>query len=226
LSCDYRKYKNSIVSTSPASPSLPSTTHTPAPTPAPSANSISPQSITAPLSASPLLPMASDISMHSDFDSHGFIPDNLQVVLSIPPLNLHSMQTRSKSGIIKRKALLATIQVSAATDMHLVEQTNYKAVLKNPVCLQAMKEAVHALHTQGTWSLVLLLANKNLVGCKWIFKVKRHSDGFIARNKTRLVARGFNQEPGLDYGEPFSPVVKPTTVRLVLALAAHFNWSL
>jgi len=127
--------KNSIVSTSPASPSLPSTTHTPAPTPAPSANSISPQSITAPLSASPLLPMASDISMHSDFDSHGFIPDNLQVVLSIPPLNLHSMQTRSKSGIIKRKALLATIQVSAATDMHLVEQTNYKAVLKNPVCL-------------------------------------------------------------------------------------------
>jgi hypothetical protein len=79
--------------------------------------------------------MASDISMHSDFDSHGFIPDNLQVVLSIPPLNLHSMQTRSKSGIIKRKALLATIQVSAATDMHLVEQTNYKVVLKNPVCL-------------------------------------------------------------------------------------------
>ena len=69
-------------------------------------------------------------------------------------------------------------------------------------------------------------ANKNPVGCKWIFKVKRHSDGSIARHKVRLVARGFSQELGLDYGETFSPVVKPTTIKLVLALAAYFNWSL
>ena len=104
---------NSIVSTSSMSPSHPS----PTPTLAPSTDFISPQSITAPLSASPLLPMAPDISIQSDLDSHGFIPDNLQVVLSIPPLNLHSMQTRSKSGIIKWKAFLATIQVPAAPEM-------------------------------------------------------------------------------------------------------------
>lgn len=40
------------------------------------------------------------------------------------------------------------------------------------------------------------------------------------------MAKGFSQEPGLDYGETFSLVVKPTTVRLVLALAAHFDWPL
>ena len=157
---------NSIVSTNTTSPPRPFTTPTPAPTPTPSTDSTSPQSVTAPLSTSPLLPVAPDINIHSDFSSHGFILDNLQVVLSIPPLNLHSMQTRSKSGIIKRKALLATIEVSTATDMHLVELTNYKAAFKILVWLQAMKEEVHALHIQGTWSLVSLPANRNLVGCK------------------------------------------------------------
>ena len=89
-----------------------------------------------------------------------------------------------------------------------------------------MKEEIDALHSQRTWSLVPLPSRKNLVGCKWIFSIKKNVDGSIARHKARLVAQGFSQEPGLDYGETFSPVVKPTTVRLVLALAAHFGWDL
>jgi histone deacetylase 1/2 len=118
--------------------------------------------------------VAPDISVTSGSESHGFIPDNLQVVLSIPPLNLHPMQTRSKSGILKKKAFSTSIQDLGGADVSLVEPSSYKSAVKIPVWLQAMKEEVNALHAQNTWSLVSLPANRNLVGCKWIFKVKRH----------------------------------------------------
>ncbi|CAN6726258.1 unnamed protein product [Malus baccata var. baccata] len=117
------------------------------------------------------------------------------------------MQTRRKNGIIKKKAFLSAIHPSDVTDLSLIEPTSHKSALKCPVWVQAMKEEIDALHTQKTWSLVSLPSTKNLVGCKWVFKIKRHSDGTIARHKAH-------------------PVVKPTTVRIVLALAAHFNWSL
>ena len=57
-------------------------------------------------------------------------------------------------------------------------------------------------------------------------KLKGGSDGSIARYKARLVAKGFLQQYGLDYDETFNPVVKPATVRIVLALAIQNHWSL
>jgi histone deacetylase 1/2 len=73
---------------------------------------------------------------------------------------------------------------------------------------------------------VPLPPTKNLVGCKWVYRLKKHADGSIARHKARLVAKGFIQEEGIDYNETFSPVIKPTMVRLILTLAAQFKWSL
>ena len=89
-----------------------------------------------------------------------------------------------------------------------------------------MDAEFQALQRQQTWSLVLAPSHANLVGCKWVFKIKLHSDGTIARYKARLVAKGFHQQAGIYYSKTFSPVVKPATVRLVLAIAVSCNWPL
>jgi hypothetical protein len=89
-----------------------------------------------------------------------------------------------------------------------------------------MADEVAALHHTRTWVLVPRPPGVNVVGCKWIFKTKHRPDGSIDKHKARLVARGFTQRHGIDYGDTFSPVVKPATVRLVLSLAVSRGWSL
>jgi hypothetical protein len=89
-----------------------------------------------------------------------------------------------------------------------------------------MDEEFSALQRQHTWSLVPLPPGKNIVGCKWVFKLKKNSDGTIFRYKARLVAKGFHQQYGIDFAETFSLVVKPPTVRLILALAVKYSWPL
>ena len=89
-----------------------------------------------------------------------------------------------------------------------------------------MDAEFQALQRQQTWSLVPAPLHANLVGCKWVFKIKLHSDGTIARYKARFVAKGFHQQAGIDYSETFSLVVKPATIRLVLAIAVSCNWPL
>ena len=59
-----------------------------------------------------------------------------------------------------------------------------------------------------------------------MFQIKRLADGSFERYKARLVAEGFHQVPGVDYGETFSPVIKPTTVRIVLSLVVSKGWVL
>ncbi|XP_078444348.1 alpha/beta-Hydrolases superfamily protein isoform X1 [Wolffia australiana] len=90
----------------------------------------------------------------------------------------------------------------------------------------AMEEEMAALKKNGTWEMGPLPPGKKLVGSRWVFTVKYHSDGSVARHKARLVAQGYTQSYGVDYNETFAPVAKLNTVRVLIALAAMFDWKL
>ena len=72
---------------------------------------------------------------------------------------------------------------------------------------QATDSEFNSLIENETWELVPLPEGKNIVGSKWVFKVKRDENGCTQRYKARLVAQGYTQAEGIDYSEVFSPVV-------------------
>lgn len=89
-----------------------------------------------------------------------------------------------------------------------------------------MSDEFIALVHCGTWTLVPPNPSQNLVENTWVFQVKRNTNGTITWYKARLVAKGFHQRPWLNYGETFNPMVKPTTVLLVISLALQRKWPL
>ena len=82
--------------------------------------------------------------------------------------------------------------------------------------IDAMKKELNSMSKNNVWDLVSLPEGSKRVGCKWVFKTKRDSNGNIEQYKTRLVAKGYTQKDGIDYKETFSPVSKKDSLRIIL----------
>lgn len=88
---------------------------------------------------------------------------------------------------------------------------------------QAVVKELNALKRNKTWVLVDRPKNRNIVGSRFIFKIKRNKNGEVTKYKARLVAQGFSQEYGTDYTETFAPVAKMGSLRIILAIAVKYD---
>jgi histone deacetylase 1/2 len=106
------------------------------------------------------------------------------------------------------------------------EPTSLNEAEQDQNWITAMNQEHNALLRNKTWHLVLPPKGKNIIDCKWVYKIKRKANGTIDRYKARLVAKGYKQRYGIDYEDTFSPVVKVATIRLILSIAVSKGWSL
>nr|GEU41154.1 zinc finger, CCHC-type [Tanacetum cinerariifolium] len=111
----------------------------------------------------------------------------------------------------------------------LGEPANYKAALLDPESkkwLDAMNVEIQSMKDNDVWVLVELPPNARTVGNKWLFKKKTDMDGVVYIFKARLVAKGFTQTYRVDYEETFSPVADIRAIRILIAIAAYYDYEM
>jgi hypothetical protein len=81
---------------------------------------------------------------------------------------------------------------------------------------KAMNEEIISIEKNQTWKLVDFPKENKAVGLKWVFKIKYNEDGSIQKHKATIVAKGYLQQPGVDFPETFAPVARMETIIIVL----------
>ncbi|KAL8103113.1 hypothetical protein AgCh_027590 [Apium graveolens] len=90
----------------------------------------------------------------------------------------------------------------------------------------AMQEELYQFERCDVWELVPPPRDAKIIGTRWVFKNKKDEDGNIIRNKSRLVAQGYNQQEGIDYDETYASVAWLEAIRILMAFAAYKKFKL
>jgi hypothetical protein len=105
------------------------------------------------------------------------------------------------------------------------EPTTVEGAMKSKACHTAMLDKLGSIRENKTWSLVDLPRGHKAISLKWVFKLKHDEHGEVVKHKAQLVAKGYVQRQGIDFDEVYAPVARMESVRIMLILATHLNWS-
>jgi len=109
------------------------------------------------------------------------------------------------------------------------EPANYVEAMMDPDSEKwqsAMRSEIDSMGDNQVWNLVDLTDRVRPIECIWIYKKKKDIDGNVHIYKARLVTKGFRQVQGIDYDETFSPVAMLKSIRIILAIAAYFDYEI
>lgn len=191
-------------------------------------------------SSSTSMPKTTDENLEVDVPVNidSVTPITQSVSVSIPPVsNNHSIaQDRPRRNIVlphryRDTDSMAHYALIAAQETNVAfEPSSYSEAIScdnSSKWLVAMNDEFESLQKNSTWKLVELPAGKKPLKCKWIYKKKECISGVEpARFKAHLVVKGFEQREDIDFNEVFSPVVRHTSIRVMLAIVALFDLEL
>lgn len=106
------------------------------------------------------------------------------------------------------------------------ESNNYEEAMSDENWSKAIQTKLTSLMKTNTWKLITLPKQKKDIEHRWVLKLKLHVNGYVKRYKAHLIAKGFTLTECLYYPDNLIPVVKMTTIRIFLTIAATQGWQL
>nr|GFA68253.1 Gag-Pol polyprotein [Tanacetum cinerariifolium] len=106
------------------------------------------------------------------------------------------------------------------------EPKNIKEAMADSAWIESMQEELHQFDRLDIWELVDRPLCTNVINLKWLWKNKRDEENTVIRNKSRLVAKGYAQQEGVDFEESFAPIARLEAVRLFIVYAAQKSFTI
>ncbi|GJT49181.1 retrovirus-related pol polyprotein from transposon TNT 1-94 [Tanacetum coccineum] len=95
-----------------------------------------------------------------------------------------------------------------ALTVSTIEPKNIKEAMADHSWIESMQDELNQFERLQVWELILRPEGKNIIALKWLWKNKCDAKNIVVRNKTRLVAKGYRQEEGIDFEVSFAPVAR------------------